>query len=84
MRSVTRAFVAKPTPTAVLTTPSMPLVPRFECTVTPDVAVPNHSTSRIGIDEETTRCDPTVIADVTVLATDGSLKFSDVHTDMAF
>ena len=61
----------------------MPLVPRFECTVTPDVAVPNHSTSRMGIEEDTTKCDPTVIADVTVLATDGSLKFAEVHAVIA-
>jgi hypothetical protein len=37
----------------------------------------------MGIDEDTTKCDPTVIADVTALATDGSLKFSDVHPDIA-
>ena len=82
IRSVTRALVANETPTAVLTTPSIPLVPRFECTVTPEVVVPNHSTSRIGIDDDTTKWDPTVIADVTVLAIDGSLKFSDVQSDI--
>jgi hypothetical protein len=29
----------------------------------------------MGIEDDTTKCDPTVIAEVTVLATDGSLKF---------
>ena len=72
------------TPTAVLTTPSIPLAPRFECTVTPLVTEPNHSTSRIGMEDETTSWSPTAKDDVNTLATVGSEKFSAVHAAIAF
>jgi hypothetical protein len=55
-RSPSSAIVGPPdpnaTPTAVETTPSMPFAPRLAWRRAP--RTPNHSTSRIGIDEDTT------------------------------
>ena len=50
--------LAAATPTAVARTPSIPLAPRLAWTVSPTPSPPNHSTSRIGIDEATTSCVP--------------------------
>ena len=60
------------TPIAVAITPSMPLAPRLACTVMSLRGVPNHSTSRTGIDEATTRWPPAGIAAVIARATPGS------------
>ena len=59
--SPTRTVVGAPvraTPTAVETTPSMPLAPRLARTRTPSRARENHSTSRIGMDDDTTSVAP--------------------------
>ncbi len=60
------------TPIAVAMTPSIPLAPRFEWTVTSLRGVPNHSTSRTGIDEATTRCPPDGTLAVIARAVPGS------------
>ncbi len=48
-----RGLPARP-PIAVETTPSMPLAPRLQCTASPVRGAPYHSTSRTGIDDDTT------------------------------
>ena len=52
--SATVGWPANATPTAVDTTPSIPLAPRLART-RPSVVPPNHSTSRTGMEEATTR-----------------------------
>ena len=53
-------------------TPSIPLAPRFECTVISLRGVPNHSTSRTGIDDATTRWPPAGMPAVIARAMPGS------------
>ena len=62
------------TPMAVAMTPSMPLAPRLACTVMSLRGVPNHSTSRTGIDEATTRWPSGGTLAVIARATPGSDK----------
>ena len=58
------------------TTPSIPLAPRFACTVTSPRGVPNHSTSRTGIDDATTRWPPAGTLAATARAVPGSDKLA--------
>ena len=65
------------TPIAVAITPSIPLAPRLACTATSLRGAPNHSTSRTGIDEATTRWPPAGTRAVTARAVPGSDSRSD-------
>ncbi len=73
MRSTVGVAEPSATPTAVETTPSMPLAPRLARTRTPSRGAPYHSTSRTGIDDDTTRLAPSGSAARTSRATPGSV-----------
>ena len=62
------------TPTAVDTTPSMPFTPLLLNTRTPSRGGANHSKSRTGIEDDTTRFVPAAIASLTVTAHNGSVS----------
>ncbi len=64
---------ARATPTAVDSTPSMPLAPRLASTRRPERGTANHSTSRTGIDDDTTRVAPSGTERTTSRATAGSV-----------
>ena len=76
MSSAVGAFDDRATPTAVDTTPSIPFTPLLLNTRTPSRAGANHSRSRTGIDDDTTKFEPAAIASLTVTAHNGSVSCS--------
>ena len=73
MRSAVGAADPSATPTAVDTTPSMPLAPRLATWRSPSRGAAYHSTSRTGIDDELTSVAPSGRASTSARATPGSV-----------